>query len=335
MEGKKGMMKEMAVGIDNYCLHPLGLLPLEVLKWAEGNGAKGVQFSGLNPEVADKVDDVYLRGLADYAADKGLYVEWGGAQHIPFDMKTWEKKDLAGVNQKVAEQAALLGTSIVRSCSGGLMRWDPKSPMTETLLEEMAKGLRAQRQMLKDHHVIMAIETHFEFTTHELLRLFDRCEAAPGEYLGICLDTMNLLTMLEDPISATRRILPWVVCTHIKDGAVILDDTGLTTFPVEIGKGVIDLQKICAFLDLSQRNINLTIEDHGGNFSLPVFDPLFLSKFPDLTAGEFADIIRLALQTGERIKSGAVAITAREEWPEICEARIKRDIQTLQQLLQK
>lgn len=328
-------MKEMSVGIDNYCLHPLKLAPLEVLKWAEENGAEGVQFSGLNPEVAIKVEEAYLRDLSGYASDKGLYLEWGGAQHIPFDLKTWEKKDIAGINQKVAEQAALLGISIVRSCSGGLMRWNPKSPMTETLLEEMAISLRAQRQMLMDNNVILAIETHFEFTTHELLRLIDRCEAVPGEYLGICLDTMNLMTMLEDPVIATQRILPWVVCTHIKDGAVILNSQGFTTFPVETGKGVIDLQKICSFLDLMKREINLTIEDHGGEFSLPVFDPMFLSKFPDLKAEEFARILRMALQTDEMMKNGDIAITAREEWPQICETRIKRDIQTLQQLLQK
>ncbi len=323
----------MAAGIDNYCLFPLNLSPLEVLKWAEENGANGVQFSGLNPEVAEKVDKACLKDLASYALDKGLYLEWGGAQHIPFDLKTWKKKGIAGINQKMAEQAALLGTSIVRSCSGGLMRWDPQSPMTETLLEEMAKSLRDQRQMLKDNNVILAIETHFEFTTHELLRLFDRCEAVPGEYLGICLDTMNLLTMLEDPVISTRRILPWVVCTHIKDGAVILNHQGLTTFPVETGKGVIDLPKICDFLDLTKRKINLTIEDHGGKFSLPVFDPMFLSKFPDLTAEEFARILRLALQTEERMRSGEMTITAREEWPQLCEARIKRDIQALKQLL--
>jgi len=323
----------MPVGIDNYCLHPLKLSPLEVLKWAEDNGAKGVQFSGLNPEVADKVDAAYLRDLAGYAADEGLYLEWGGAQHIPFDMKTWEKKQLATVNRKVAEQAAILGTRIVRSCSGGLMRWDPKSPMTETLLEEIAKALREQRQMLKDNQTILAIETHFEFTTHELLRLFDRCDAVPGEYLGICLDTMNLLTMCEAPDLATQRILPWVVSTHIKDGAVLLNKEGLVTFPTEIGKGVIDLRKICDHPDLMNRSINLTIEDHGGQFSLPVFDSLFLSKFPDLTAGEFARIIRLALDTDKRMQSGDIVITTREEWPDICEARIKRDIQSLKQLL--
>ena len=329
----EGNFKKMEVGIDNYCLPPLQLAPMEVLEWAERNGAEGVQFSGLDPVVAKKVDEAYLKDLSVYASDKDLYLEWGGAQHIPFDLKTWQKKDVVAINKKVAEQASIIGTSIVRSCSGGLMRWDPQSPMTETLLDEMAKSLRAQRQMLKDNNVILAIETHFEFTTHELLRLFDRCNAMPGEYLGICLDTMNLLTMLEDPVIATQRILPWVVCTHIKDGAVILNSQGFTTFPVETGKGVIDLQKICSFLDLMKREINLTIEDHGGEFSLPVFDPMFLSRFPDLTAEEFARILRLALQTEEMMKNGDIAITAREEWPQICEARIKRDIQTLKQLL--
>ena len=328
-------MKKMAVGIDNYCLHPLELAPLEVLKWAEENGAEGVQFSGLNPDIAEKVDTAYLSDLSGFAQDRDLYLEWGGAQHIPFDTKTWEKKDLAAVNRKVAEQAAILGTRIVRSCSGGLMRWDPISPMTETLLEETAKALRDLRQMLMDNNVILAIETHFEFTTHELLRLFDRCDTVPGEYLGICLDTMNLLTMLEDPIHATQRILPWVVCTHIKDGAVILDDSGLITFPVEIGKGVIDLTKICSFFEPLSRKINLTIEDHGGSFSLPVFDSLFLSKFPDLTAGEFARIIRMAHQAEEKGQSGELAVTKRKDWPEICEARVKRDIQALRQLFLK
>jgi hypothetical protein len=146
---------------------------------------------------------------------------------------------------------------------------------------------------------------------------------------------MNLLTMLEDPVAATQRILPWVVCTHVKDGGIFLDGSGLTTYPVELGKGVIDLRKICDFLDLVKREVHLTIEDHGGEFSLPVFDPLFLSRFPDLTPGEFARILRLSLRTRERMKSGEMAITSREEWPEICEARVKRDIRSLKQLLER
>ena len=274
-------MERYIIGIDNYGLFPLGLAPVEVLEWARDNGALGVQFSGLSREEEKTVDDAYLKNLAQYAEEHGLYLEWGGGQHIPFDTQTWNRKDILAVNQKAAKQAAVLGTRVVRSCSGGLIRWQEQSPKTETLLQEMAVSLRAQRQMLRDYNVILAIETHFEFTTHELLRLFERCDAVPGDYLGICLDTMNLLTMLEDPMKGVQRILPWVVSTHIKDGGVLLDEKGLVTFPAEVGRGVIDLHKICEFLAAETDVIRFSIEDHGGRFVLPVFDPMFLSKFPD------------------------------------------------------
>jgi sugar phosphate isomerase/epimerase len=323
----------MLVGIDNYCLHPLRLTPLEVLKWAKDHGADGVQFSGLLPEDSEKVDEAYLKECACYARENGLYIEWGGGQHIPFDTQTWKGKDILSSNRRMAEQASVLGTNIVRSCSGGLIRWREESPMTETLLAETAKSLSAQRQMFRDNNVILAIETHFEFTTHELLRLFERCGAEPGDYLGICLDTMNLLTMLEDPVLATRRILPWVVSTHVKDGGVILNKDGMVTFPAEIGKGVIDLEKIIDFLALGKRRIRLSIEDHGGSFSLPIFDPLFLSKFLDLTPEEFSRIIQLAIKTQEKTEQENLVIVTREDWPRHCESRLQRDIQALKKLL--
>jgi len=327
-------MKTFRIGIDNYGLHPLQMSPLETLQWAKDKGAEGVQFSGLNPEEYEKIDSAYLKDMAQYAASNNLYLEWGGGQHIPYNTSTWEKEDIIKINHKAAEEAAVLNTRVIRSCSGGLMRWKPENPTTETLLQEMANGLRSQRQMLKDHNVILAIETHFEFTTYELLRLLERCEAEPGDYLGICLDPMNLLTMLEDPIKATERILPWVVSTHIKDGALIMTSEGLVTFPAEIGKGAINLRKIIEMIDSLPREVHLSVEDHGGSFSLPIFDTVFLSKFPDLTLQEFVHLIQMAHYSEEAVQKGQLAIVKREKWPEICESRLKRDIQALKELLQ-
>ncbi|MGD2245680.1 MAG: TIM barrel protein [Candidatus Aminicenantes bacterium] len=326
-------MKTLKIGIDNYGLEPLQLNPLEILEWAKNNGAEGVQFSGLTDEQRKDIDDKYLKDLAQFSASNDLYLEWGGGQHIPFDLETWKKNSTRKINQAAAKEAAALGTRIIRSCSGGLMRWNSESPPTQTLLKEMAKSLKSQRQMLKDHDVILAIETHFEFTTHELLRLFDTCDAEPGDYLGICLDTMNLLTMLEDPVSATERILPWVVSTHIKDGAILLTSEGFATFPAEIGKGIIDFQKILGGLASLPQEVNLSIEDHGGRFHLPIFDFDFLSRFPDLTVPEFSRLIQLSQQTEELFRTDQLDITAREEWSHVCDARLTRDIQTLKELL--
>lgn len=327
-------MKTLRVGIDNYGLYPLQLTPLEVLQWAKANRAEGVHFSGLSPEESKLIDAAYLKDLAHYAASNNLYIEWGGGQHLPFDVSTWKRKEIFEINRKASQEAAILGTRIVRSCSGGLMRWNPENPATETLLEDMAKSLCAQRQMLKDHNVILAIETHFEFTTHELVRFLEHCHAEPGDYLGICLDPMNLLTMLEEPVQATERILPWVVSSHIKDGALLMNSEGLITFPTEIGKGVIKLREIVELIASLPWKVNLSAEDHGGSFSLPIFDNIFLSKFPDLTLEEFVSLVKMAHHTEEVVRTGQVAITNREAWPEICELRMKRNIKSLRKLIQ-
>ena len=291
-----------------------------------------MQFSGLDSRSQAIADRSYLCDLAAYARENNLVLEWGGGQHIPRDTGTWARKELLAINRAAAEQAAALGTRIVRSCSGGMMRWRPESPMTETLLQETAAAMLAQKQMLTDHNVILAIETHFEFTSFELVRLFERCDASPGEWLGVCLDVMNLLTMLEDPVCATRRLLPWVVCTHMKDGGIVLTPEGLTTFPVPIGKGVVDLPAILRLLGSLSREVVLSVESHGGSFPLPIFEPEFLSKFPDLTPEELARLINLAQVTAKRSTSGC-RMVGRDEWPRLCEQRTASDIAALKEIV--
>ncbi len=317
------------IGIDSYCLQSLQLSPLDTLQWAKKNGAAGVQFSGLRAEESRLVDKTYLRDMARFASEFGLYLEWGGGQHIPLDMSTWQQKDIFEINRKAAQQAELLGIRVIRSCSGGLMRWQENSPDTETFLLKTASALRKQKSMLLDHGVVLAVETHFEFTSFELLRLFHMCEAEPGSWLGICLDTMNLLTMLEDPLSGTHRLLPWVVCTHIKDGGIRLQDQGMVTFPCGVGKGIVNLEGIIGMLQSLPHPVDLSVEDHGGEFVLPIFDPVFLAEFPDLNRNEFVDLCRLTRLTEARIQKGDLKMTSREEWPAVCEIRIKQDLGSL------
>jgi len=322
-------MRKFKVGIDSYSLKSLDLDPFELLDWATINEAEGVQFSETPAQAGDKS---FLRELSQYAAQNDLYLEWGGGEHIPFDIATGQAKNIAGINEKAAEQASLMGVRTIRSCSGGLMRWKKGAPPTETYLKEMAKSLRPLRRMLKDHRAILALETHFEFTTFELIRLFEMCDAEPDDYLGVCLDTMNLLTMLEDPVAATRRILPWVVTTHIKDGAINLTPGGLVSFTAEAGKGLIDFKKILTLLSGLERHVNLTIEDHGGEFLIPIFDPAFLDEFPDLSVKELSVLLKMAAETRSLIDENEIAVLDRTRWPAACEDRVKRDLKAVKRM---
>ncbi len=317
------------VGIDTYGLFPLDLTPIETLRWAVAHGADGVAFSGLTEAHRSRLDAPALTDLRDFVSDQGLYLEWGGGQHVPRDFTTWARVDLSAVNRRAAAEACALGARVVRSCSGGLMRWDAAAPPTDDLVRDTAEALRALLPMLRDHGVVLAIETHFEFTSFELLRIFDQCEVGPGDALGICLDTMNLLTMLEHPVWAAERLLPWVVSTHIKDGGILVDRAGLTTFPVALGEGIIDLAHIIDRLDTLDHGVHLSVEDHGGQFQLPIHDAAFLARFPDVTGAELAALIALGEESAGR---PSCRPTDRASWPAICEARVAGDLATLRRL---
>jgi len=319
IDAKIGPLK---VGVDSYSLGPLNLDAFKLMDWVKENGGDGVQFSEVNVPPGRRLDEPFLKDLSQYAKEKRLYLEWGGGQHIPFNLRTARPVDIFKINRRAAEQARTLGLAAVRSCSGGLMRWTDDSPPTGVLLRAMAQSLRAQKRMLGDLGVTLAIETHFEFTTFELLRLFAACGVQPGEYLGICLDTMNLLTMLEDPLPAAKRLLPWVVMTHIKDGGVLLTENGLVTFPIEAGRGLIDLEEIIRLLRTAGRPIHLSLEDHGGKFLVPIFNPSFLLKFPDLSTVELSRLIALSFETRGYIEGSDRAIVERSAWPEVCEKRV-------------
>jgi 3-oxoisoapionate decarboxylase len=328
-------MEPFKVGIDSYSLKPLDLSLFELLEWAVINEADGVQFSEGGGPVAAAPDKGLLEDLRSYAAENGLYLEWGGGEHIPLDLATGKKKDILAVNRRAAAEARLLGVDTVRSCSGGLMRWKKDSPATGELLRLAAAALREQKPMLREYGVILAVETHFEFTSFELLRLFDMCGAVPGEFVGICLDTMNLLTMLEDPLAAAERLLPWVVTTHVKDGGLLLTEDGLASFTAEAGSGVIDLAGILDKLSDSPRPLTLSLEDHGGDFQIPIFDQEFLAGFPDLTPAEMARLLSLAAATRSLKDKGKLAVLDRGRWPEKCERRVKNGLRAVRRLVEE
>ncbi len=325
-------MRKFKVGIDSYTVAPLNLSPFELLDWAIMNGADGVQFSEINLPPNQAVDRAFLLDLKSYAAENRLYLEWGGGEHIPLDLATGREKDIFSANREAAEQASILGVKSIRSCSGGLMRWNKDSLPTGEYLKRMAVALKAQKSMLLDYGVVLAIEMHFEFTSFELLRLFEMCGARPGEHLGICLDTMNLLTMLEDPVSATERLLPWITTTHIKDGGILLSESGFVSFPVEAGKGIVDFPRIFAMLSELAGPVHLSLEDHGGDFRIPLFDPDFLAEFPDLTVQEFARLLALAARSRELVKTGKIVVLDRAAWPRACELRAKRGLRAIRRI---
>jgi 3-oxoisoapionate decarboxylase len=328
-------MKSFKIGIDGSCLKPLGLSPFEILDWAIMNEAEGVRFSNADLGPGQAPDRAFLDEIADYAAENRLYLEWDGGEHLPFDPATGKPRDTRAANRTAAGLAHGLGLSVIRSRSRASARRDRRVVPTEELLRMTAAGLADQREMFRELGVILALETGFEFTTFELLRLFEMCGAKPGDFLGVSLDTMNLFAALEDPVAATRRILPWVVMTRIKDAALRIAEEGFVAHSAEAGEGVVDLAAVFDRLSEIDRKIHLTIEDSPGDLAIPVFDQAFLARFPDLAAAEFAALVRLSLKSRRIPEAGRIAGLDRDRGPDPCERRLKRDLHAVRRIVGK
>ena len=103
----------------------------------------------------------------------------------------------------------------------------------------------------------------------------------------------------------------------------------------EAGRGLIDLRTIFEDLSALPRELTLSIEDHGGDFLIPVFDPDFLAKFPDLTVQEFGRLLKTAADTQDLLLRNEIAVLDRARWPEACEARIERDLKAVQLIIEE
>jgi 3-oxoisoapionate decarboxylase len=319
-------------GIDNQSLTPLNLKPHQVLQWAYDNGAEGVLFSEPRRSGAEEMSTSYFHDLRQMASDLGLYIEWGGATHIPYNTINWKPADLLPLILKSAGEASAAGATIIRSSSGGMVRVNPSNPSTLRLMKATTAELKRLLPVLRDNGVVLAIETNFEFTTFELLKIFERCGVVPGDCLGICLNTVNLLTMLENPVQAAERIAPWVVSTRINDGGLVFNNEGMTAFPSAIGSGVINLSKIVTLLLRERSSINLSVLSNPGSYLLPVHEPWYIGQFKDLTISEYNNLMLLENRAEEFMASGRLVITHNEEWEAVCEARTRSDLKKLQEI---
>jgi sugar phosphate isomerase/epimerase len=326
-------MKSFKIGIDSGSLEPLGLSPFEILDWAIMNEAEGVQFSGPETDPERGFDRSFLKELAEYAVENRLYLEWGGAGHVPAGTAPGTIPDLLAINRKAAETARTLGLSAVLSRSGGPARWDPGAPPPGELVGLIASTLNEQKSMLKDIGVVLAIEPGPGLSTFDLLRILERTGTAPGEYFGVCFDTLGPLAMLEDPAAAAGRLWPWIAATRIRDGGIVLSGDGFSSFPAETGTGVLDFGAIFTELSKLERKINLSLLDHDGDIVVPVFAPAVMDHFPDLGVTELMAVLRLAMKSQELLDRGKLAILDSTRWAEHGERRIKHGLRTLRRIV--
>jgi sugar phosphate isomerase/epimerase len=303
------------IGFDHYTIAHRNLSPEATLDFAREHGFDGVQF--LEPAALDRaLDSARLAGVRRAARARNLYLEVGLPSPNPVRRSRAEERTVTAEEhaRDLAEHVkavAALGCSTARAYVGDRhdrfrtdVPWAVQRDATINVLKRLTP-------LLRDLGIRIALETHADQTTGELLEMIGRVGA---EFTGVTLDTGNLVMRLDDPVEAVTRLTPHVLVTHVKDAVLAFTPRGLCWQARPIGSGALPMPDLLAPLLQGRSDLALSIELHPRIYDLPIYDPSWLSFFPALRTDALAAVVRLAATCERRFAEGSL------ERPETVEA---------------
>lgn len=187
--------------------------------------------------------------LAQSLRRKGLDCELGTGG---FDLKHL---------RQVLRLAELLNVRVLRTfLGGGVWRSDSE---TRERLGQAAESFSRLHPLLEQQNAFLAIENHQDLTSETLQRFLLDLNLPR---IGVCLDTGNPLGVIEDPLSAARRLAPFTFSVHLKDYHLLTTGEGYVIVGAVPGDGVVPLPEILSLLfdqsprDTLQINLECAVE---------------------------------------------------------------------------
>ena len=233
----------MGVAQYSFSASPRTRSAYEFLEYCSSLGAGGIQ-TGL-----DSLDPGYLDKLRRRASELGMYLELNVS--LP-------QGDAADFEQHVvaAEQA---GAQCLRSACLNGRRYENFSSLVEwkDFVTESHKRIAQAVPILEKHRMPLGLENHKDWTADEMVALLAR---HASEYLGVCLDIGNNISLLDDPLDVIAKLASYAVTTHFKDMAVKEYPEGFLLWEVPLGQGLLDLSWVVDSIRKARPRARLNLE---------------------------------------------------------------------------
>jgi 3-oxoisoapionate decarboxylase len=173
-----------------------------------------------------------IRGVS-----KELSFAWG---HPHGFMDTDESTAVTDI-EKYLRLSQVFGSQTLRIAASSIAYFhQPHQPQIDLTLRRLERIL----PLAEKHRVRLAIENHGDFFLPEFEEILNNFNSP---FLGLTLDTGNLLRLNEDPVEAIRKLGSKIFLVHAKDLAPIkgrLPDDPLRLACVPGGKGISDFRGI-------------------------------------------------------------------------------------------
>ena len=225
--------------------------------------AEDLELDGLHITAVDceSTDADNLKKIARYAEDRDLFLEYNFSLNEEFDTR------LNNTFEEAISIAKALGADVAK-VSLDLRRPRPlcasgHHPEVMQQLEKIAEQLHAAAPVAEAAGVNIAVENHTESLSSEVLWLIDQVGHAS---VGACVDTVNSVMVLEDPMKAIENMVPRSFTNHFCDHRIERDQFGCRFTGVACGDGDIDLKRALELIKTrsAMERINIEVEWDAG-----------------------------------------------------------------------
>ena len=234
---------------------PRQLTTLELFDLAVDLGLDGLH---LDDGVLERLDTAYLQEVGAAAEEHGLYLEYNFSMDMG-GMGIGIQHDL----DEAIGTAKALGADVVK-VSMDLVRPRPvaASRFHPDVIEQMksfALRLKDSAPAAEDAEIKIAVENHCDSFSEEILWLLDR---ANHPSVGACIDTVNALMVMEDPMQAIENLAPRAYTNHFRDDRIEFQRYGFKLTGAAVGQGDIDMKRAYDIIKnhSSMRRINIETE---------------------------------------------------------------------------
>ncbi len=169
------------------------------------------------------------------------------------------KVDIEVGTRGVLPENLLNYLDIAMKLDSGYVRTIVDTPDTEDGLELAIKHLKQVVPLYEKQNVKIGLENH---ERHRVKHLAYIIEKVDSPNLGICLDTINSIGVLESVREVAEVLAPYVNCLHFKDVSVIRlnSNMGFTIQGSVPGEGFLDIDAIMDILTHYDRSFNVILE---------------------------------------------------------------------------
>ncbi|MEO7650461.1 MAG: TIM barrel protein [Bryobacteraceae bacterium] len=215
----------------------------EFLEHCIALGAGGIQAS------LSSTDPAFVRKLRGRLEKEGMYFE---------AMAGLPKQD-AGDFEHTVVAAKQAGALCIRSACLSGRRYETFHSVQDwqRFITDSRAAIARALPIVEKHRLPLALENHKDWTVGEMAALL---KDKSSEYLGVCLDCGNNISLLDDPMAVVETLAPYALSTHVKDMGVRSIKDGFLLSEVPFGEGFLDIKRILELVRRVRPKTRITLE---------------------------------------------------------------------------